>query len=240
MKKLVFGLLLCAFGSVSICAPITDDEIGGVSRGYNAPDESGVYDDARAKRLAEEARIAAEKAAKAAEDARVAAEVAAQAAERARMGTGSNAAAAQARAAAAQKSKEDKARALAAGAFGKGGTSMSGNGSSGGGTGSTPGNPLGKWSGTSNGQSWSLSGRDLVGSIPKPAYIGNQEGTIVVLIIVDRNGNVVGTKIGKGTTISNEALHNECMAKARKIKFSTNPKQTENQIGSITYRFKER
>ncbi|MBQ6963096.1 MAG: TonB family protein [Paludibacteraceae bacterium] len=240
MKKLVFGLLLCAFGSVSICAPITDDEIGGVSRGYNAPDESGVYDDARAKRLAEEARIAAEKAAKAAEDARVAAEVAAQAAERARMGTGSNAAAAQARAAAAQKSKEDKARALAAGAFGKGGTSMSGNGSSGDGTGSTPGNPLGKWSGTSNGQSWSLSGRDLVGSIPKPAYIGNQEGVVVVLIIVDRNGNVVGTKIGKGTTISNEALRNECMAKARKIKFSTNPKQTENQIGSITYRFKSR
>ncbi|MBE6322130.1 MAG: energy transducer TonB [Bacteroidales bacterium] len=240
MKKLVFGLLLCAFGSVSICAPITDDEIGGVSRGYNAPDESGAYDEARANRLAEEARIAAEKAAKAAEDARVAAEAAAQAAERARMGTGSNATAAQARAAAAQKSKEDKARALAAGAFGKGGTSMSGNGPGGGGTGSTPGNPLGKWSGTSNGQSWSLSGRDLVGSIPKPAYIGNQEGTIVVLITVDNNGNVINTDIGKGTTISDKALRNECMAKARKIKFSANPKQTENQIGSITYRFKER
>ena len=228
MKKLVFGLLLCAFGSVSICATITDDEIGGVSRGYNAPNESGAYDEARANRLAEEARIAAEKAAKAAEDARVAAEAAAQAAERARMVTGSNVTAAQARAAAEKKAKEDKARALAAGAFG------------GGGTGSTPSNPLGKWSGTSNGQSWSLSGRDLVGSIPKPAYIGNQEGVVVVLIIVDRNGNVVGTKIGKGTTISNEALRNECMAKARKIKFSTNPKQTENQIGSITYRFKER
>lgn len=240
MKKLVFGLLLCAFGSVSICAPITDDEIGGVSRGYDAPDESGAYDEARANRLAEEARIAAEKAAKAAEDARVAAEAAAQAAERARMGTGSNATAAQARAAAAQKSKEDKARALAAGAFGKGGTSMSGSGPGGGGTGSTPGNPLGKWSGTSNGQSWSLSGRDLVGSIPKPAYIGNQEGTIVVLITVDNNGNVINTDIGKGTTISDKALRNECMAKARKIKFSANPKQTGNQIGAITYRFKSR
>ncbi|MCM8873474.1 MAG: energy transducer TonB [Paludibacteraceae bacterium] len=228
MKKLVFGLLLCAFGSVSICAPITDDEIGGVSSGYNAPDESGAYDEARANRLAEEARIAAEKAAKAAEDARVAAEAAAQAAERARMGTGSNAAAAQARAAAAQKSKEDKARALAAGAFG------------GGGTGSTPGNPLGKCSGTSNGQSWSLSGRDLVGSIPKPAYIGNQEGVIIITITVDKNGNVIGTAIGKGTTISDKALRNECMAKARKIKFNANPKLTGNQIGSITYRFKSR
>lgn len=228
MKKLVFGLLLCAFGSVSICAPITDDEIGGVSRGYNAPDESGVYDDARAKRLAEEARIAAEKAAKAAEDARVAAEAAAQAAERARMGTGSNATAAQARAAAEKKAKEDKARALAAGAYDMGGT------------GSTPGNPLGKWSGTSNGQSWSLSGRDLVGSIPKPAYIGNQEGVIIITITVDKNGDVIGTAIGKGTTISDKALRNECMAKARKIKFNANPKLTGNQIGSITYRFKSR
>lgn len=228
MKKLVFGLLLCAFGSVSICAPITDDEIGGVSRGYNAPDESGAYDEARANRLAEEARIAAEKAAKAAEDARVAAEAAAQAAERARMGTGSNATAAQARAAVEKKAKEDKARALAAGAFG------------GGGTGSTPGNPLGKWSGTSNGQSWSLSGRDLVGSIPKPAYIGNQEGVIIITITVDKNGNVIGTAIGKGTTISDKALRNECMAKARKIKFNANPKLTGNQIGSITYRFKSR
>ncbi len=240
MKKLVFGLLLCAFGSVSICAPITDDEIGGVSRGYNAPDESGVYDDARAKILAEEARIAAEKAAKAAEDARVAAEAAAQAAERARMGTGSNATAAQARAAAAQKSKEDKARALAAGAFGKGGTSMSGNGPRVGGTGSTPGNPLGEGLGVSNGQSWSLSGRDLVGPIPKPAYVGNQEGVIIVTISVDKNGNVIGTAIGKGTTISDKALRNECMAKARKIKFNANPKLTGNQIGSVTYRFKER
>ncbi len=217
-----------ASGFVSICATITDDEIGVVSRGYNALDESGAYDEARANRLAEEARIAAEKAAKAAEDARVAAEAAAQAAERARMGTGSNTTAAQARAAAAQKSKEDKARALAAGAFG------------GGGTGSTPGNPLGKGRGVSNGGMWSLSGRDLVGSIPRPAYVGNQEGVIIITITVDKNGNVIGTAIGKGTTISDEALRNECMSKARRIKFSANPKLTGNQIGAITYRFKSR
>lgn len=142
--------------------------------------------------------------------------------------------------AAEKKAKEDKARALAAGAFGKGGTSTSGNGPGGGGTGSTPGNPLGKGSGTSNGQSWSLSGRDLVGSIPKPAYVGNQEGVIIITITVDKNGNVIGTDIGKGTTISDEALRNECKAKARKIKFNANSKLTGNQIGSITYRFKEK
>ena len=233
MKKIVLGILLCAFGSVSICAQVTDDEIGGVSRGYNAPEVSGA-DDSNAKRLAEEARIAAEKAAKAAEDARVAAEAAARAAERARMSTGSNATTA-----AEKKTKEDKARALAAGAFGKGGTS-SGSGLGRGSIGSTPGNPLGKSGGTSNGQSWSLSGRDLVGSIPKPAYVGNQEGVIIIIMTVDKNGNVIDTDIGKGTTISDEALRNECKASARRAKFSANPKAVGNQIGSITYRFKEK
>lgn len=175
------------------------------------------------KKKAEEKRrqeLAAEKAAKAAEQARIAAEQ---------------------KAAAEKKAKEDKARALAAGAFGKGGTSTSGNGPGGGGTGSTPGNPLGKGSGTSNGQSWSLSGRDLVGSIPKPAYVGDQEGVIIVTITVDKNGNVIGTDIdNRRTNISNQAMRDECKAKARKIKFTANSKLTGNQIGSITYRFKEK
>ncbi|MBO6005401.1 MAG: hypothetical protein J6P49_00870 [Paludibacteraceae bacterium] len=173
------------------------------------------------KKKAEEKRkqeLAAEKAAKAAEQVRIAAEQ---------------------KAAAEKKAKEDQAKALAAGAFGKGGTS-SGSGPGGGGSGSTPGNPLGKGSGTSNGQSWSLSGRDLVGSIPKPAYVGNQEGVIIITITVDKSGNVIGTDVGKGTTISDEALRNECKASARKIKFTTNPKAVGNQIGSITYRFKEK
>ena len=79
-----------------------------------------------------------------------------------------------------------------------------------------------------------------MGSIPKPAYVGNQEGVIIITITVDKNGNVIGTDIGKGTTISDEALRNECKAKARKIKFNANSKLTGNQIGSITYRFKEK
>ena len=173
------------------------------------------------KKKAEEKRrqeLAAEKAAKAAEQARIAAEQ---------------------KAAAEKKAKEDKARALAAGAFGKGGTSASGNGPGGGGTGSTPGNPLGKGSGTSNGNI-ALPGRNLIGTLPKPAYVGNQEGVIIITITVDKNGNVIGTDIGKGTTISDEALRNECKAKARKIKFNANSKLTGNQIGSITYRFKEK
>lgn len=174
------------------------------------------------KKKAEEKRrqeLAAEKAAKAAEQARIAAEQ---------------------KAAAEKKAKEDKARALAAGAFGKGGTSTSGNGPGGGGTGLKPGNPYGKGSGTSNGQSWSLSGRDLVGSIPRPAYVGNQEGRVTIYITVDKDGNVIGTDMGKPTDISDEALLNECKAKARKIKFTANPKLVGNQRGAVTYNFKQR
>jgi hypothetical protein len=52
-------------------------------------------------------------------------------------------------------------------------------------------------------------------------------------------GNVIGTDIGKGSTISTEALRNECKAAARKAKFTANPKAVGNQIGYITYRFKE-
>jgi len=174
------------------------------------------------KKKAEEKRrqeLAAEKAAKAAEQARIAAEQ---------------------KAAAEKKAKEDKARALAAGAFGKGGTSTSGNGPGGGGSGKIPGNSMGKGSGTSNGHKWNLSGRDIVGEIPPPAYVGDQEGVIIVTITVDKMGNVIGTDIGKGSTITNQAMRDECKAKARKIKFTANSKLTGNQIGSITYRFKEK
>lgn len=173
------------------------------------------------KKKAEEKRrqeLAAEKAAKAAEQARIAAEQ---------------------KAAAEKKAKEDKARALTAGAFGKGGTSTSGNGPGGGGSGKISGNSMGKGSGTSNGHKWNLSGRDIVGSIPTPAYVGDQEGVIIVTITVDKMGNVIGTDIGKGSTITNQAMRDECKAKARKIKFTANPKAVGNQIGSIIYRFKE-
>ena len=165
------------------------------------------------QRRLEEQRIKAEQAAKRAEEARQAA-IAKEKAD-----------------------KAAKASAMAAGAFGGGGTSASGTGPGGGGKNNTPGNPLGH--GTSNGSTWSLINRNLASSIPKPAYVGDQEGTIVVTITVDNKGNVIGTDIGKGTTITDQSLRNECRNKAKLIKFTPNPK-VGNQIGTITYKFKER
>ena len=172
------------------------------------------------KKKAEEKRrqeLAAEKAAKAAEQARIAAEQ---------------------KAAAEKKAKEDKARALTAGAFGKGGTSTSGNGPGGDGTGLKPGNPLGK--GKNNPKGVNI-GRDVTnGTFFKPAYNADQEGKIVIRITVDKQGNVIGTDIIQGTTISDEALRNESKAMARKTKFNADPKAPEKQYGTITYEFKKR
>lgn len=136
----------------------------------------------------------------------------------------------------AKAAQEAKARALAQNAFGGSGSDKQGDGTSGGGDSGTPGNPLGK--GTSGGNSWSLAGRNLNGSFYKPAYVGSQEGKIVVSITVDKNGNVIAAGIKQGTTISEENLREECKKAAKKLKFSSTSK-TGNVIGEIVYRFKQ-
>ena len=56
-----------------------------------------------------------------------------------------------------------------------------------------------------------LGGRGLVGSLPKPEYTGtNDEGTIVVEVLVDPRGQVVQANVtpsgSKGTAASNATL----------------------------------
>lgn len=97
----------------------------------------------------------------------------------------------------------------------------------------TAGNPAGK--GSSNGNDWSLSGRDLRGGIPRPEYNANEEGKIVVSIRVDENGNVISTTTGQGTTITDRTLVEMTLAAAKKVKFSPGK---NNVYGTITYKFK--
>jgi len=154
------------------------------------------------------------------------------------------------RIAAEQKAKEDKAKALGAllggnsggtgsGGFGTGSGTGSGSGSGqgtgiGDGTGSgTRGNPLG--SGTSNGNSWSLAGRGLNGTIAKPQYNQNVEGKITVEIHVDKDGNVIYAEISTPTTIADETLRNTTKQSARKTKFTSG---NGTAIGKIEYNFK--
>lgn len=95
----------------------------------------------------------------------------------------------------------------------------------------TAGNPVG--SGTSGGNTWSLSGRNLLGTIPTPNYTQKQEGYITVEILVDANGNVTSTRVIK-TTISDHTLLDATKNAAMKTKFSSGNGFSK---GTITYKF---
>lgn len=119
---------------------------------------------------------------------------------------------------------------LIGGSFGSSKSTGSGNTNSGG----QAGNPVGK--GTEGGNSWSLSGRNLNGSMPKPDYNQNEEGFITVEIKVDANGNVTDASI-KRANITSATLRSEALSAARRTKFTSG---TGVQVGTITYNFKLR
>lgn len=98
---------------------------------------------------------------------------------------------------------------------------------------SRQGNPAG--SGNSGGNSWSLSGRSLSGSLVTPSYENNVEGRITVNIRVDENGNVVGATIGSPTNISDAETRNAALSAAKRTRFTSG-----NGIasGKITYNFR--
>ena len=98
----------------------------------------------------------------------------------------------------------------------------------------TKGNPIGH--GNSGGNTWNLDGRGLRGELPKPSQDFKQEGTVIVLITVDKEGNVI-TARAKGGTISDEATKQLAVKAALKAKF-TDTDRPDKQVGTITYIFK--
>lgn len=158
--------------------------------------------------------VAAAKAAKAEADRLASAEAAAKKAAEA--------------AAAAKKAEEDAKKARAQNAM----QELFGSGS---GTGSGSSNPAGSGRVMSNGALWSLAGRGLNGSLAKPAYSSNAEGTVVVAIRVDQNGNVVSATKGAGTNTNDQSLINAAIEAAKKAKFTAGDGVA---VGSITYVFK--
>lgn len=119
--------------------------------------------------------------------------------------------------------KKEKAKAAMSGLFGSGSNS------------SATRTPIGSGSGSSNGASWSLAGRGLSGSIPRPAYTSNGEGTVVVAIRVDEDGNVVSATKGAGTNTNDQSLINAAIEAAKKAKFTAGDGVA---VGSITYVFR--
>lgn len=92
--------------------------------------------------------------------------------------------------------------------------------------------------GLNEGTSFSLEGRSAV-AIPKPEYSSQEQGIIVVEIVVNKRGDVIEAKAGvKGTTIIDQELWNKAYNAAMRTKFSPNPKAADKQVGTITYNFR--
>ena len=88
-----------------------------------------------------------------------------------------------------------------------------------------------------DGTTYQLGGRNVEFK-PKPIYEIQVEGKVVVVITVDRSGNVINAIPGiKGSTTLNKQLLQRAKAAALKTKF--NPKQSAptNQQGKIIYHF---
>ena len=92
--------------------------------------------------------------------------------------------------------------------------------------------------GGGSGISFSLAGRGSK-SLPEPDATSSENGSIVVEIRVDQEGNVVFAKaVWKGTTLTDTNLWRRCEQAAKKSKFTAKPDALELQPGTITYIFR--
>ncbi len=129
-----------------------------------------------------------------------------------------------------------------AGAFGRG-KKMGSTGKDGdnGVQGSPAGNEeAGKTTGTGASGVFNLSGRSLgTEGLPLPIYDVQDEGRVVVTIVVDTEGRVISTQINKRTNTVNPALRRAAEEAARRARFNR-VEGVNNQSGTITYYFKLR
>lgn len=86
--------------------------------------------------------------------------------------------------------------------------------------------------------SFSLAGRGLAKgtSLQRPSYTVQEEGVVVISIIVNPDGQVIQALIGPGTTIGNNTLRSSALKAARATRFNAVDSRN-NQSGTITYRF---
>ena len=140
----------------------------------------------------------------------------------------------------AEKAVAEAAAKSMAGAFGKGnamkdkGEADAGEGVQGSVEGSME---TGKPVGTGGYGSFDLGGRSLNGALPAPDYDVQEEGRVVVTIIVNPSGQVVGAEIHRRTNTTNVALRKAALDAARRARFNA-VNGVDNQSGTITYFFK--
>ena len=142
----------------------------------------------------------------------------------------------------AEKKAAEAAAAAMANAFGKS-TEMTAKGTSeqtaqAGAQGAVTGNiESASASGSGRYGTWDLGDRTLEGELPQPTENVQDEGTVVVAIVVNPAGEVISANISLRTKTSNPQLRQAAINAAKKAKFNA-VDETENQTGSITYYFK--
>ena len=91
--------------------------------------------------------------------------------------------------------------------------------------------------GAGGGGDYQLGNRKRL-SRPKPKYICNEEGLVIVRIEVDINGRVTKASAGvKGSTNTAECLLSQAQEAAMKTKWQADSKAPSKQTGTIKYRF---
>ena len=96
--------------------------------------------------------------------------------------------------------------------------------------------PEGKTEGTANAH---VKGRNVVGTLPKPAYATQTEGIVVVQVKVDQYGTVTEAVPGaEGTTATDKNLWAAARNAALKAHFNMDANAPAVQTGTITYIFK--
>ena len=94
------------------------------------------------------------------------------------------------------------------------------------------GNPVGH--GSPGGNSWSLPGRGIKGTLPMPSNNFSQEGKVIVQIRVNPAGKVVEASI-VGGNVSDKQTQQLALDAAKKAKFTEGENE---QVGTINYIFK--
>ncbi|MGE0561815.1 MAG: hypothetical protein AB7O47_08365 [Flavobacteriales bacterium] len=91
--------------------------------------------------------------------------------------------------------------------------------------------------GAGNGVTYSLSGRSLL-SMPKIEDNSQEQGKVVVDIVVDKFGKVIkATPGGRGSTTTSPILYKKAVEAALKTKFNAKPELVSDQKGQMTFVF---
>lgn len=87
---------------------------------------------------------------------------------------------------------------------------------------------------------FSLSGRSISGSLPRPSYTIQEEGIVVVQIVVNPKGYVISAGISlQGTNTDNQTLRTAALNAAKQARFNAID-GNQNQSGTITYQYRLR